>query len=65
MQIEEGNSCRRCHSNEGAILGAFYGLTGPADVMDNVTYQGAVPAQKEFTAFMCETCHQHGGGLRR
>jgi hypothetical protein len=65
MTIEEGNPCRRCHSSEGAILGAFYGLTGPGDVMDNEAYQGAVPSQKEFAVFKCETCHQHGGGLRR
>jgi hypothetical protein len=64
MTIEEGDPCRRCHTNEGAILGAFYGLTGPKDVLDNPVYQGAVPLQKEFTAFVCDTCHQHGGGLR-
>ncbi len=62
--IEEGNACRRCHSSEGAILGATNGLTGPKDVMDNPAYQGAVPLAKEYTQFKCETCHQHGGGLR-
>jgi hypothetical protein len=64
MQIEDGNSCRRCHTHEGAVLGATFGLTGPKDVMDNPIYQGAVPLQKEFSPFECSTCHQHGAGLR-
>ncbi len=64
MTIETGGSCRRCHTNEGAILGAMSGLTGSKGVMDNSTYQLAVPAQKEFAAFECGTCHEHGGGLR-
>ncbi len=62
--VEEGNSCRRCHTSQGAILGATYGLTGTKDVMDNPAYQGAVPAAKEYTQFTCDTCHEHGGGLR-
>ncbi len=65
MTIEEGNPCRRCHTGEGAVLGALYGLTGDGDLMENEAYQGAVPAQKEFGAFTCDTCHEHGGGLRR
>jgi hypothetical protein len=64
MAIEDGNACRRCHTHEGAVLGATYGLTGPKDVMDNPVYQGAVPMQTEFSAFECSTCHQHGAGLR-
>ena len=62
--IEEANPCRRCHTSQGAILGAAYGLTGPKDVMDNETYQDAVPAAKEYTQFTCDTCHEHGAGLR-
>jgi hypothetical protein len=65
MTIEEGNPCRRCHTGEGAVLGAVAGLTGDGDLMENESYQGAVPAQKEFSVFTCDTCHQHGGGLRR
>ncbi|MDD2310492.1 MAG: cytochrome C [Desulfuromonadaceae bacterium] len=64
MVIEEGNACRRCHTHEGAVLGATYGLTGDAAVMDNAAYQGAVPLPKEYTQFKCGTCHEHGGGLR-
>jgi hypothetical protein len=64
MVIEEGSSCRRCHTHEGGVLGAFYGLTGTKDVMDNPAYQGAVPLAKEYTTFECATCHQHGAGLR-
>lgn len=62
--IEEGGSCRRCHTHEGAVLGATYGLTGTKSLMDNTTYQGAVPLAKEYTQFVCATCHVHGGGLR-
>ncbi|MDD2270848.1 MAG: cytochrome C [Desulfuromonadaceae bacterium] len=62
--IEEGASCRRCHSHEGAVLGSFYGLTGTKATMDNALYQGAVPLAKEYTQFKCQTCHEHGGGLR-
>ncbi len=64
MQVEQNNPCRRCHTGEGAILGATYGLTGPKNILDTVAYQNAVPAQKEFSAFTCDTCHEHGGGLR-
>jgi hypothetical protein len=62
--VETGNSCRRCHSNEGGVLGAKYGLTGPKDLMDDPTYQGAVPLSSKYTAITCDTCHGHGGGLR-
>ena len=64
MQVEQNNPCRRCHTGEGAILGATYGLTGPKTILDTVAYQNAVPAQKEFSGFTCDTCHEHGGGLR-
>lgn len=64
MVIEEGSSCRRCHTHQGGVLGAFYALTGTKDVMDNTAYQGAVPLAPEYTTFECGTCHQHGGGLR-
>ncbi len=63
--VETPNPCRRCHTNEGAILGAFNGLTGPKTLMDNASYQGAVPAAEQYTQFECGTCHEHGGGLRR
>ena len=61
---EQGDSCRRCHTHEGAVLGAANGLTGPKDVMDNEVYQNAVPLSPEYTAFKCSTCHEHGAGLR-
>ncbi|TSK05746.1 MAG: cytochrome C [Geobacter sp.] len=64
VEVEEGGSCRRCHSHEGAVLGALYGLTGTKALMDNTSYQGAVPLAKEYTQFQCATCHVHGAGLR-
>ncbi len=64
MTIETGGACRRCHTHEGAVLGAYSGLTGSYGVMSNTSYQLAVPLQKEFGVFQCGTCHQHGGGLR-
>lgn len=62
--IEEGNSCRRCHTHEGAVLSNVSGFTGEKNVLDNATFQGAVPLSKEYTQFKCQTCHEHGGGLR-
>jgi hypothetical protein len=62
--IEENSPCRRCHTHEGAVLSATYGLTGSGDIMDNTVYQGAVPFAKEYSAITCATCHEHGGGLR-
>ncbi len=62
--IEEGASCRRCHTHEGAVLGAAYGLTGDKSVLDNAAYQGAVPLSNGYTQFKCATCHEHGAGLR-
>jgi hypothetical protein len=64
VAIEENDPCRRCHTNEGAILGMTYGLTGDGDTLENAVYQGAVPLAKEYTAITCGTCHEHGGGLR-
>jgi len=64
MVIEEGNSCRRCHTHEGALLGNIGGLTGIKDVLDNTANQGAVPYTKTYSVFQCSTCHEHGGGLR-
>jgi hypothetical protein len=62
--IEEGNPCRRCHTHEGAVMGAAYGLTGNKALLETAAYQGAVPLAKEYTQFKCATCHEHGGGLR-
>ena len=62
---EDGNSCRRCHTHEGAVAGNIGGLTGIKEVLDNTANQGAVPyASKTTFAFQCSTCHEHGGGLR-
>ncbi|MBI5417893.1 cytochrome C [Candidatus Poribacteria bacterium] len=64
VEIETSDPCRRCHSHEGAVLGAMSGLTGSNDILENTAYQGAVPLQKQFSKFNCGTCHEHGGGLR-
>ncbi len=62
MTIETGASCRRCHTHEGAVRANVVGWTGSKEVIDNPVYQG--PLNKEFTAFECSTCHEHGAGLR-
>ena len=56
--------CLRCHTSEGALLSNNNGFTGDKDLLDNTTYQAAVPASTTYSAITCETCHAHGGGLR-
>ena len=56
--------CLRCHTSEGAILSDNNGFTGDRDLLDNTTYQAAVPASPTYSAITCDTCHAHGGGLR-
>jgi hypothetical protein len=55
--------CIRCHTHEGAVLSDQSGFTGDNAVLINTTYGPPIWASA-FTAFNCETCHQHGGGLR-
>jgi hypothetical protein len=55
--------CIRCHTNEGAVLSNISGFTGDATILGNAAY-GPPVWGGGFTAFNCETCHQHGGGLR-
>ncbi len=64
VQIEESPSCVRCHTHEGAVLGDIAGLTGDLTVMDNKAYQTIPIPAKGWSQFKCQTCHEHGGGLR-
>jgi mono/diheme cytochrome c family protein len=64
VEADHGQPCVRCHSNEGGILSAKYGFTGDRDLLDNTTYEGQVPPAASYTAITCETCHEHGAGLR-
>ncbi len=64
VEADHGQPCVRCHSNEGGVLSAKYGYTGDRTLMDNATYEGLVPPSTSYTAITCETCHEHGAGLR-
>ncbi len=55
--------CVRCHTHEGAVLSNISGYTGDGTVFSSAAY--VPPAYTgAYTAFKCETCHEHGGGLR-
>ena len=64
VAIEESAGCVRCHTHEGAVLGNIAGLTGDLAVMDNKAYQTIPIPSKGWSQFKCQTCHEHGGGLR-
>jgi len=64
VTIEESAGCVRCHTHEGAVLGGIAGLTGDLTVMDNKSYQTIPIPAKGWSQFKCQTCHEHGGGLR-
>ncbi len=53
--------CVRCHTHEGAVLSNKSGYTG-----DNTVITGGLPPAYTgaYTGMKCETCHEHGGGLR-
>jgi len=66
--------CTRCHTHETAVLSNQTGYTGELasgtigattypGVLDNAAY-GPPVVTTGYTAFKCETCHQHGAGLR-
>ncbi|MBV5341707.1 MAG: C-type polyheme cytochrome OmcB [Deltaproteobacteria bacterium] len=55
--------CVRCHTHEGAVLSNKSGFTGDSTVISGGTF--IAPAYTgAYTGFKCETCHDHGGGLR-
>jgi len=64
MTVEEGNTCRRCHSHEGAVLSNIAGYTGHYEILENTVNQGRVPLTQKYSVFRCSTCHEHGAGLR-
>ncbi|QEM69962.1 C-type polyheme cytochrome OmcB [Geobacter sp. FeAm09] len=65
--------CIRCHTNEGALLSNMVGLTGGDITPTGGTYSGQsfynrnigkVSWGYAYTAINCQTCHEHGAGLR-
>jgi len=61
--LTSGILCTRCHTHEGAVLSNNSGFTGDGTVISGGTfippaYTGA------YTGIKCDTCHDHGGGLR-
>jgi len=66
--------CTRCHTHETAVLSNQTGYTGElaSGTVEGVTYPGVLDnaaygppvVTTGYTAFKCETCHQHGAGLR-
>jgi hypothetical protein len=64
VTIEESAGCVRCHTHEGAVLANIAGLTGDYNVITNRAYQTIPIPPKGWSQFKCQTCHEHGGGLR-
>jgi hypothetical protein len=64
VTIEEGSNCVRCHTHEGAVLSNIAGVTGDYNVITNKAYQTIPIPAKGWSQFKCQTCHEHGGGLR-
>jgi len=63
MRLFTNGLCIRCHTSEGGIVSNTTGFTGGSAVLDNPAF-GPPVVTTAFTAINCETCHQHGGGLR-
>jgi hypothetical protein len=64
MTIEESANCVRCHTHEGAVLSNIAGVTGDYNVITNKAYQTIPIPAKGWSQFKCQTCHEHGAGLR-
>ncbi len=64
VTIEESANCVRCHTHEGALGANVAGITGDYDVITNKAYQTLPIPAKGWSQFKCQTCHEHGGGLR-
>lgn len=64
VTIEESSNCVRCHTHEGAVLSNIAGVTGDYTVITNKAYQTVPIPAKGWSQFKCQTCHEHGGGLR-
>jgi len=58
------DTCLRCHTHEGAVLGDKVGWTGTNDVITDAAIKGQITFPATYTGINCETCHEHGGGLR-
>ncbi|MRR58296.1 MAG: C-type polyheme cytochrome OmcB [Deltaproteobacteria bacterium] len=58
------DTCLRCHTHEGAVLGNMVGWTGTLDVITDAAIKGQITFPTAYTGISCETCHEHGGGLR-
>ena len=64
VTIEESSNCVRCHTHEGAVLSNIAGVTGDYSVTTNKAYQTVPIPAKGWSQFKCQTCHEHGAGLR-
>ena len=64
VTIEESATCVRCHTHEGAVLSNIAGTTGDYNVVTNKAYQSLPIPAKGWSQFKCQTCHEHGAGLR-
>ena len=64
--VNSGDPCYRCHTGEGAVLSNVAGFTGNnTSILSNTSYK--LIQDRDFTKFKginCNTCHEHGGGLR-
>lgn len=59
--------CVRCHTHEGAVLSNISGYTGDATVIGSSsapTPYGPPAYTGAYSGIKCESCHEHGGGLR-
>ncbi len=63
LEADHGAPCVRCHTNEGAILADQSGFTGSLNTL-NQTNNPAPVWGGDYTKIQCDTCHQHGGGVR-
>lgn len=64
-------SCGRCHTHEGAVLASLNGVTGESNLFSAANTRGNTLTNlytqwpgTYSTSFKCETCHEHGAGLR-
>jgi len=64
--VRTGDLCRRCHTHEGAVLGSVFGVTGDMTKITTAAMQAVTNANPAgvYTAINCQTCHEHGAGLR-
>lgn len=58
--IEEAQTCNRCHTHQGAVLGAKFGFTGDGDALAAGELAGIAPGDLSAGTgepIKCNTCH--------